>query len=67
MLKLLSVYGRSEQINNILGVMGTRFLTGREKSYRNGKGKARIYPMVLEWKWRCQCELMGLNIADHSV
>lgn len=26
------------------------------------KEKARIYPVVLDWNWRYQRELLGLNI-----
>lgn len=62
MLKLLSVYGRSEQINNILASWGPGFSLVEKGVTDVEKEKARIHPVVLDWNWRYQRELLGLHI-----
>ena len=40
--------------------MRTKFLTARERSYKQGKGEARINAAVLDGRGREQCELMAM-------
>ena len=37
------------------------FLTVGEGGYNQGREKVRMYPLLLDWNWRYQYEIMALK------
>lgn len=54
------MYSRIKHIN-VLWIMRAKFLTVREENYTYEKGKDRRNPVVLDWNWRYQYELVVSN------
>lgn len=57
-------YSRETDQVKRLRIIRTRFLTTRKCSYKNGKEENKnepCYIVVLDWNWKCQCELMVSN------
>lgn len=49
---------RMNKYEDSLRIVGGRFLTVEEQSYRYGKGGGWNKPYGIEWNWRYGCKLM---------
>lgn len=38
------------------------FLNIREGSYKQAEGKARMNPVMLDWNWKYELELINYNV-----